>query len=198
MNQTNYNQIIQQYIDQQIGILEKVFPTSELEDRTQFIANQVTENLVIPECKLVNNYTHTTKETDLDKLVNFLHNKKPILTEHGVMFKNQHEAVNLNAGLLKYLIDQRKVEKKLMFNCIGDAGKETDPEKKAALLKQAEVHDTKQKIYKIVANSLKLMAFILATVCLNSSNCWEFLLEDNQQLNLTYNIINKGVIKCLC
>lgn len=155
MSKLQENRILTEYIQSEISNLKTVFPMLSESDIEKFVLSRVDKYSRDVDVTLHNNYTNTIKETKLSKLINFIDKKKPILVESGVMYKSHNEAKNLNSDLLKYINSRRSEEKNKMFDKIQEANLESDQTKKSQLLIQSEVHDTSQKIYKIVANSLR-------------------------------------------
>jgi hypothetical protein len=134
--------IKKEFLESKRKNLRSLYPSVSDEQIERFLKMEIEKNYYSPECVIDNNYTNKQIKTSLGKIIDWLEKKRPITTEHGVMFKRHEEAINLNADLLKLFIDSRKIEKNLMFECIERGDKIGQ-----------NVHDTKQKIHKILANS---------------------------------------------
>ena len=133
---------IQEYRKKQISDMRLIFSNCPDDLFEEFMERQIKNNYKEVNCTLYNNYENTEDEFTVAEMIDWIEENEPIITEHGVMFKNHNQAVNNNAKMLEYILGMRKKEKNLMFQC-----KENND------FAQAAIHDTKQKIYKIIANS---------------------------------------------
>lgn len=131
---------IEEYKGETLKILNRIFPDLPKEELEEFISEEISKNLVDPECTFWNNYTNKTAKTSLLKFITWVDKKKPILTEHGVCFKPN--ALNPNADMLADITNSRKVFKKQMFDCQRDGDMEG-----------AKLFDIKQKVMKRFSNS---------------------------------------------
>lgn len=61
-----------------------------------------------PPCMIRNTYRDKTADTSLLNMIEFIHQKKPILGGYGVLYKNQHEVYNPAAHMLLDSINNRK------------------------------------------------------------------------------------------
>lgn len=136
------NSFIKDYIQTQLNVIIKLYPTIDKKEARKLIKKQVLEKINIPIVDFENNYTGKKKHTNLLVWLNWYYDKKPITTEHGVCFKQHDKALNLSAKMLEYILDTRKYHKNKMYECI-EAGD-----------KEGEIfHDTRQKVFKVFANS---------------------------------------------
>lgn len=139
----NYNSgFITEYRKKKLDELKLIYPNVSTDKLLEFINKTIDKNLKTEMVVIDNNYSGKKFKADTLKLYDWLKKKKPITTEHGVLFHNQNEALNLNAEMLKHILATRKSYKKKMF----EAKATGDNEK-------AKYYDNRQKIYKIFANS---------------------------------------------
>lgn len=107
--------IVGKYKEATIPLLKLSFPNltwKELEDGVNY---SVTKRIQDSNCMINNNYTQQTKEMTLLQLTDFIIKREPIITAYGVLFKKHSEAPNPLSDMIMGFIENRKIEKKKMF-----------------------------------------------------------------------------------
>ena len=100
-----------------LELLETARPDIDRKELKKIIEKIIDKNLIDQNCILDNNYLHKQGKTSLLSLYDWIKDNKPIIAGHGVLFKNQDQAVNPNAKMLIHLLDHRKVVKDEMKKC---------------------------------------------------------------------------------
>jgi len=137
------SEMIQDYIESVKETVKASFPEIDDDELQKVIEEELTNTVnTIPVISFENNYTKTKKKTDLLSWYSWFKKKKPITTEHGVVYKRHDESVNLSAKLLEFILDTRKYHKKKMLECKNNGDKIGEA-----------FHNIRQKVYKIFANS---------------------------------------------
>ena len=106
----------------------------------KLIDDDIAENFKDTNCIIENNYTGAVEKLVLTDFIDWWNKEKPITVENGGLFKNHHEAENISAELLEFILTMRKKYKKLMFE------NRDNPDLR-------RYYDTLQKVFKIFANS---------------------------------------------
>lgn len=141
-----YSVVVEEYRKSQFEKIKTLKPNVPDEVIYELIDKKIKEDFINPKVLIHNNYTDVVigrkGDWDLNKYFRWYFQTKPITTEHGVMFKDHSIAPNHNGDMLGMFLDERKVNKKLMLKA-----------KEAGDIAEAEMRDTMQKVYKILANS---------------------------------------------
>lgn len=109
------------------------------EDKQKIVEKALAKLSPIP-LRIENNYKNAEMEVTSEGLLERYFVKKPTMSGYGVMFKQN--AVNAPGKILEYLISQRKVVKKKMFQHANDPDKTL-----------YNVLDVEQKVIKVLANA---------------------------------------------
>jgi DNA polymerase elongation subunit (family B) len=137
------SEMIKDYKEEMIKVILNSYPDMDREKLEKIIDKKLVEKVKeVPVVSFINNYRNTNKRVTLLKWYDWYKKAKPITTEHGVCYKKHSEAINLAAKLLDYILNTRKFHKKEMFKC-----------KKAGDFVGESFHNTRQKVFKIFANS---------------------------------------------
>lgn len=133
---------IKKWKAEQTKFIKHHYPDIDNDQLEKFLNDKIEKNFNDPMVLFENNYKKKTIRLSLLKWLDWFFKKKPITTEHGVMFKQHHESINLSAKLLEFILGKRKSAKHTMFDCKregDDAG--------------FNYWNIIQKVYKIFANS---------------------------------------------
>lgn len=106
--------ILKEYIRENVNKMKLMYPNVEEEKIKNFIKKEVAENLQNHDIVLDNNYRMVSANTTMLDILEYIHKTKPIIAGFGVLFKNQNEALNPSAIMLKKFYDNRKAIKKLL------------------------------------------------------------------------------------
>lgn len=141
------------WVNEGLQKMKLVYPDSSDEEIVKFLSKVYDRDKKDSNCLIYNNYEKTEVDTTVEKVLDWLDERKPILTESGSLFKRHGECENPDAMILKEKLDVRDAEKKLMFKYEQAKESSTDPEdiRKYSLL--AEDCDLNQSRYKVIANS---------------------------------------------
>ena len=140
VNKINF--VVENYRQNQLKNLKLIFPDCTDEFLLDVIDEDIRERFFNPQIRIHNNYTDKTAEWTLNKFLNWYDVKRPITTEHGTMYMPHNKALNIETELLSMFLSERKVEKKFMLKAKEKGDKQA-----------AEMHNLRQKVLKILANS---------------------------------------------
>lgn len=94
---------------QSIKLVHPEWDDKFIEDKLDKI---IDKKLRDPDCILHNNYRHKTARTSILALYQYINDTKPIIGGGGVLFKNQHQAINPPSSFLAGALQKRKDIKK--------------------------------------------------------------------------------------
>lgn len=109
------NKFIKKYIKEMTSIMMDMNPEWDKEFIEDTIKKMIKKNGQNPIVTLDNNYTGESRETSLLSVLDWLMERKPIIAGNGTFYKNQNEAINPIARMLKNFLIQRKAYKAEMF-----------------------------------------------------------------------------------
>ena len=104
------------YTKKVVKITKKTHPDISKDEVESLLERLINEQGHDPDVTLDNNYTGERRETKLKAVLNWVLDTKPILAGNGTFYKNQYQAMNPIAMMLKNFLAQRKVYKGMMFN----------------------------------------------------------------------------------
>lgn len=97
---------------EQVNLIKLAHPEWDSEKIKEILDKKIDKTLKNPECALVNNYINVSARTTLLDLYDYIDLKKPIIAGGGVLFKNQHQAINPPSIFLDGALKKRKSIKK--------------------------------------------------------------------------------------
>jgi len=106
------------YKERMIEIMKKINPDWKRKDIEKELSKMIDDRCQIPVCTLDNNYTGETRETNLLSVLDWAMDEKPILTGNMTYYKNQDQAINPIATMLKDKLAERKALKKKMYQYV--------------------------------------------------------------------------------
>lgn len=107
--------ILEEYKKAAKQILKLSFPHLMEKEIEQGIDYSISKRLTDSECSINNNYTEQTTNLTLLQLTDYIISRQPIITPYGVLFQKHANADNPLARMIMGFINNRKVEKKKMF-----------------------------------------------------------------------------------
>lgn len=108
------HKFLKEWKQYQTDMIKTVHPEWDDKDIDKYLDKVIDKNLKDPECALVNNYLHKSAKCFTLDLYDYIHKTKPIMAGGGVLFKNQHEAINPPSKFLDGSMTKRKgIKKKL-------------------------------------------------------------------------------------
>lgn len=114
MGKTKSN-FLEAYKSEMIQIIQRMDPDIDAYDINETLDKMIQKRIVNPQVTLDNNYTHESRDTNLLAVLDWSFDRKPIMAGNGTFYKNQHEAVNPVANMLKQTSDRRDMFKGMMF-----------------------------------------------------------------------------------
>ena len=136
----NFFDIYFEDIVNKISLVYKDFKDDlELVER---LRNKLLDKIIEKPLQINNNYTQSKMNTTNVKLLNILFKKKPLISGYGVLFHNSETIENIPGKIIKYLLSQRKVAKKIMLSHVNDEDKS-----------YYNMYDLTQSSLKLLANS---------------------------------------------
>ena len=106
---------LNEYKNKMLDIMLKMDPALDEEKAEKVICKMIEENVKNPKVTLDNNYTGETRDTTLLSVLDWTFDRKPIICGNATFYKNQYEAINPIAEMLRGFLSQRKAYKKQMF-----------------------------------------------------------------------------------
>ena len=106
---------LKKYKKQMVSVMKSLTPEIEEKYIEKSIDEMINQNLCNPAVELDNNYTGENRKTTLLSVLDWVLERKPIIAGNGTFYKNQYEAMNPIAMMLKGFLTQRKLFKKNMF-----------------------------------------------------------------------------------
>ena len=104
----NEHVFLKEWKKEQTRLLMLIDPSLSKDEIKDYLDDVIDKKLKNRECVLSNNYQNKAANTTLLDLLDFIDMTKPITTGGGVLFKNQHEALNPPSHFLNGAIKKRK------------------------------------------------------------------------------------------
>ena len=109
------SKFLNKYKKEMVDIMLKADPSLDEKFVESVVIDMIQENVRNPVVTLDNNYTGETRDTTLLSVLDWTFDRKPIICGNATFYKNQYEAMNPIAAMLKGFLSQRKAYKKQMF-----------------------------------------------------------------------------------
>lgn len=107
--------ILEKYKDDARVLLSLSFPNLMQKEIDQALDYSISKRLIDSECSINNNYTEETMNLTLLQLTDYILTRQPIITSYGVLFQKHADVDNPLARMIMGFINNRKIEKKKMF-----------------------------------------------------------------------------------
>lgn len=141
-----YSFVVESYRKSQLRKLKLLRPDLPDSVILEVIDREIENDFINPKIIIHNNFKNIkvgeNGDWDLNKFFILYEQRQPITTEHGVMYYRHDQEENYMGQLLSMFLSERKVNKKEMLNA-----------KQRGDFDAAEMYDTVQKVWKILANS---------------------------------------------
>ena len=109
------NKYLNKYKKNMLKIMKDIFIDEDEEELESIIIDLINENVQDIDVTLDNNYTEESRNTKALSVLDWCLKKEPIIAGNGTFYKNQYEAINPIAQMLKNFLVKRKAFKKEMF-----------------------------------------------------------------------------------
>ena len=127
------SEFIKRYVKQMTSQIAMIHPEWDEKQVKKVVCKMAEERFTNPKVIMDNNFIKETRNASLLSVVDWYYQRNPILAGNGTFYKNQYEAINPTARMLKGMKANRTAFKKQMFKY-----QDSDPQKyKAFDLKQA-------------------------------------------------------------
>lgn len=133
---------LSEYVDQMAHILFKVYPTMDKKSIKGIIKNRVEKDLMNPEGRVENSYTHEAQCTTLLSVLDYLIDRKPLIAGNATFFKHHEDSINPNIVMLDTFDKERSEAKALMFKA-----------KASGDFEEEAIQNIDQKGKKVLSNS---------------------------------------------
>lgn len=143
----------EKWLNQAVDKVLLVYPDDDVDEIRGFLSKKFDSDLSDKKCKIYNNYEKETIDTSIYKLMSWLDDTKPILTESGTLFRQHSETYNPDTEILNKKLAERKIEKKAMFNYLKKAEATDSQEEKLEYKYLAKKKDLAQVRIKVIVNS---------------------------------------------
>lgn len=101
--------------NEMIETMRTINPQWNKKDIDKILNKMLAEQMQNPDVNMDNNVTGENRDSTLLSVLDWLINRKPIISGNGTFYKNQHEALNPIAKMLDKFLNNRKAVKKKMF-----------------------------------------------------------------------------------
>ena len=118
------NLYLKKYCNIMTNIMLKLNPEWDEETVRNTIMKMIKKNIKNPRVTLDNNYTGESRDTTLLSVLDWVFKRKPIICGNATFYKNQHEAINPIAKMLKNFLSKRKSYKKMLFSVADSLSRE--------------------------------------------------------------------------
>ena len=106
---------LSKYREQMKTSIHRINKQWDLNKVDDIIISEIEKSIQNPKVKMNNNYINEEKDASLIGVFDWTFKQKPIIAGNGTFYKNQHEAPNPIARMLKGMLMNRKAIKKEMF-----------------------------------------------------------------------------------
>lgn len=107
--------IVEEYVDEIAKIYVEMYPETEYAIAKRLAAEIISESLIDIPCTLHNDTYHEYVDTSVLDVLNWLDQRKPIITGNGTFFKQHEEYLAPSIRVLETWLSKRKKIKKEMF-----------------------------------------------------------------------------------
>ena len=113
------NKFLKKYKKEMLKIMSDLYPDINDDKLDDIIKETIINRVENPNVELDNNFTGEHRETTVLSVLDWMVDRKPIISGNATFYMNQHEAINPTAKMLENFLSQRKAYKKQMFK-VGD------------------------------------------------------------------------------
>lgn len=106
---------LKKYKKSMVNALKVAHPEWDKDDIGTIVEDVIRKKCINPDVTIDNNYTMERRNTQLLGVLDWILEKNPIIAGNGTFYRNQYEAINPIANMLKGFLDQRAAYKKQMF-----------------------------------------------------------------------------------
>lgn len=118
-------QILKKWKNEMKGKLRLIRPDLTSQQIEEYLDKKFMETFKDHNCIVHNNHRNQEAKTSLANLMDYIHDSKPILAGHGVLYASQNNVYNPDAKMLSNLKKRRKVLKKEMLGFVNTLGKDS-------------------------------------------------------------------------
>lgn len=178
------------YKEEMRDLLMLSFPRLTENDINGAIDYSIQKRFKDTDITLDNNYTGVTQKTTLNKVLNYILEKEPIITVSGVMFKKHGTEPNPFIDLVQEFLTQRKLYKKEMLKC----PKGSEDYEKYNLLQLAEKVSA-NALYGAAGNHTSIFynLYVASSITMQGQNCIStalLLFEATMNNNVKFSSLN--------
>lgn len=109
------HEVLLKYRDTMSRIVNSLYPQMNREDIEKGVSYSVSKRFKNFNVVLQNNYTNKIFNTTILKMLDYIENRKPIVTSYGTMFMRHGEVPNPMGDVIQSFLSLRKKHKKEMF-----------------------------------------------------------------------------------
>lgn len=133
---------LKEYVHRMVHILVTIYPNLPKDKIKEIVKNRVEKDLMNPEGRVENSYTHEAQATTLLSILDYLMDRKPIIGANATFFKHHEESINPNIVMLDGFDKDRTLSKNKMFAA-----------KEAGNFDDESMYNIDQKNFKVLSNS---------------------------------------------
>lgn len=108
-------ELLNQYRRIMIENLKHIYPTLDYNEISYLVNAIISKKYKNKELKIVNNYKEREVDSDIEKIMEFINENKPILIENGCLFRKHEKGFTLFYRLIDQFVESRKKLKNKMF-----------------------------------------------------------------------------------
>jgi hypothetical protein len=109
------NTFVKKYIEENVRCLLLMYPNLPEKYLTNFVERKVSSRITDVSAHVLNTYTHKASHTTLLNILDFIHDKNPIIAGNGSFYYQHNENLAPTSGMLSLWLQERGEKKKLAF-----------------------------------------------------------------------------------
>ena len=121
----NEPQIMKKWKEEMTGKLRLVRPDLTTKQIEEYLDKKFQATFKDHKCVVHNNHRNQEAKSSLANIMDYIHDRKPIMAGHGVLYANHHDVYNPDAKMLSNLKKKRKVLKGEMLEFVKTKGKDS-------------------------------------------------------------------------
>ena len=109
------NDFLNEYRRLMIENVKLTYPTLKYDEVAYLVDSIIAKEYKNDKIQILNNYKNREVDTDVEQIMEFIKNNKPILIENGCLFRRHEKGFTLFYRLIDEFVESRKKLKKKMF-----------------------------------------------------------------------------------
>lgn len=119
------NPLIKNWMKQATRSIQRTYPDMSKSTIKKYLIRKIEKELKNPECRIENNVYNIEDNSTLLDIISWADKEKPIMTEHGVLYKNHSKVDNPAANVLAGMKKDRNIYKGIMKSAAETLGRDS-------------------------------------------------------------------------